>query len=266
MAALHPCPLACRDLLTPALASPLPPSPQVNASDTRGKADASVLKGVGGKLANAVKELSTNTAVSYDARGNRKKVGVWRVAAEAGRGEAGEAWLAWPAAGLAQGTMLPAAAVVCSWSVRGRCQPFPIIPHPPITAHRPPQLCLVMDEVDGMSAGDRGGVADLILVCVWVGVSVWWGGRGATCVCTAHRPLPRIAAPPCHRFCTPLSFQTRIPHRATLAPPRCLALTCALPLQTIKKSRVPIICICNDKYATKLKSLKGHCLELDYRK
>lgn len=26
------------------------------------------------------------------------------------------------------------------------------------------QLCLVMDEVDGMSAGDRGGVADLIQV------------------------------------------------------------------------------------------------------
>lgn len=25
------------------------------------------------------------------------------------------------------------------------------------------QLCLIMDEVDGMSAGDRGGVPDLIL-------------------------------------------------------------------------------------------------------
>jgi replication factor C subunit 1 len=46
----------------------------VNASDSRGKADSSVLKGVGGKLANAVKELSTNRAVSYDKQGNRKKV------------------------------------------------------------------------------------------------------------------------------------------------------------------------------------------------
>ncbi len=36
--------------------------------------------------------------------------------------------------------------------------------------------------------------------------------------------------------------------------------------QTIKKSRVPIICICNDKYMTKLKSLKNYCLELDFRK
>lgn len=34
-----------------------------------------MLKGVGGKLANAVKELSTNTAVSYDRQGRRKKVG-----------------------------------------------------------------------------------------------------------------------------------------------------------------------------------------------
>ena len=54
-----------------------------------------------------------------------------------------------------------------------------------------------MDEVDGMSAGDRGGVADLI--------------------------------------------------------------------QTIHKSKVPIVAICNDKYNQKLKSLRNHCLELEYR-
>lgn len=53
----------------------VPPATQVNASDTRGKSDASVLKGVGGKLANAVKELTTNRAVSYDQQGRRKKVG-----------------------------------------------------------------------------------------------------------------------------------------------------------------------------------------------
>jgi hypothetical protein len=34
-----------------------------------------VLKGVGGKLTNAVKELTTNRAVSYDKNGKRKKVG-----------------------------------------------------------------------------------------------------------------------------------------------------------------------------------------------
>ncbi len=54
-----------------------------------------------------------------------------------------------------------------------------------------------MDEVDGMSAGDRGGVADLIV--------------------------------------------------------------------TIARSKIPIIAICNDKYNQKLKSLRNHCLELEYR-
>ena len=29
---------------------------------------------------------------------------------------------------------------------------------------------------------------------------------------------------------------------------------------------MPIICICNDKYNQKLKSLRNHCLELDYRR
>lgn len=55
-----------------------------------------------------------------------------------------------------------------------------------------------MDEVDGMSAGDRGGVADLIA--------------------------------------------------------------------SIKISKIPIICICNDRYSQKLKSLVNHCLLLNYRK
>ena len=105
---------------------------EVNASDARGKADSSVLKGVSGKLANSIKELSTNASVQYDRAGQRRR------------------------------------------------------------------LCLIMDEVDGMSAGDRGGVADLI--------------------------------------------------------------------KTIHRSRIPIICICNDKYSQKLRSLRNHCLELDFRK
>lgn len=36
--------------------------------------------------------------------------------------------------------------------------------------------------------------------------------------------------------------------------------------QTIKASKVPIIAICNDKYSTKLKSLRNHTIELDFRK
>jgi len=58
--------------------------------------------------------------------------------------------------------------------------------------------CLVMDEVDGMSSGDRGGMAELI--------------------------------------------------------------------QIIKETRVPIICIANDGYDQKVKSLKNYCLELKFSK
>ncbi|KAG8372238.1 hypothetical protein BUALT_Bualt12G0045700 [Buddleja alternifolia] len=57
---------------------------------------------------------------------------------------------------------------------------------------------LTMDEVNGMSAGDRGGVADLIA--------------------------------------------------------------------GIKMSKIPIICICNDQYSQKLKSLVNYCLLLSFRK
>eukprot|EP01018_Ginkgo_biloba_P023733 Gb_23963 [translate_table: standard] len=55
-----------------------------------------------------------------------------------------------------------------------------------------------MDEVDGMSGGDRGGVSDLI--------------------------------------------------------------------NSIKISKIPIICICNDRYSQKLKSLVNYCLPLNFRK
>jgi replication factor C subunit 1 len=37
-------------------------------------------------------------------------------------------------------------------------------------------------------------------------------------------------------------------------------------VQTIHKTRVPIIAIANDKFSTKLRSLRNHCLELDFRK
>lgn len=61
-----------------------------------------------------------------------------------------------------------------------------------------PKTVLIMDEVDGMSAGDRGGVADLI--------------------------------------------------------------------SSIKISKIPIICICNDRYSQKLKSLVNYCLLLTFKK
>ena len=119
-----------------------------------------------------------------------------------------------------------------------------------------------MDEVDGMSAGDRGGVADLIQVRKGVGsggwgVCVWgrwgggggcWGGLAGTATAT------RCRAP--------------APHRAAAAAPSPAAphATPSPATQTIHKTKVPIICICNDKYNMKLKALRNHTLELDYRK
>ena len=57
---------------------------------------------------------------------------------------------------------------------------------------------LVMDEVDGMSAGDRGGMAELILL--------------------------------------------------------------------LKKTKTPIICICNDRSSPKVRSLANYCLDLRFRR
>lgn len=57
---------------------------------------------------------------------------------------------------------------------------------------------LIMDEVDGMSGSDRGGIAKLI--------------------------------------------------------------------QLLKKTKIPIICICNDRQSSKVRSLRNYCLELQFRK
>ncbi|XP_062171503.1 replication factor C subunit 1 isoform X2 [Alnus glutinosa] len=106
---------------------------EVNASDSRGKADAKIEKGIGGSNANSIKELVSNEALSSN-----------------------------------------------------------------MDRSKHPKTVLIMDEVDGMSAGDRGGIADLIA--------------------------------------------------------------------SIKISKIPIICICNDRYSQKLKSLVNYCLLLSFRK
>lgn len=106
---------------------------EVNASDSRGKADSKIEKGISGSTANSIKELVSNESLS----------------ANIGRSH-----------------------------------------------HQ--KTVLIMDEVDGMSAGDRGGVADLIA--------------------------------------------------------------------SIKISKIPIICICNDRYSQKLKSLVNYCLPIVFRK
>ncbi len=47
---------------------------EVNASDTRNKADASALKGVAGKLANGLRELTTNKCLTKGTDGRPKRV------------------------------------------------------------------------------------------------------------------------------------------------------------------------------------------------
>lgn len=106
---------------------------EVNASDSRGKADVKISKGIGGSNANSIKELVSNEALSAN-----------------------------------------------------------------MDRSKHPKTVLIMDEVDGMSAGDRGGIADLIA--------------------------------------------------------------------SIKISKIPIICICNDRYSQKLKSLVNYCSDLRFRK
>ncbi|CAN6440014.1 unnamed protein product [Victoria cruziana] len=106
---------------------------EVNASDSRGKSDSKIAKGIGGSTSNSTKELVSNASLSVSIGRTKKTKSV-----------------------------------------------------------------LIMDEVDGMSAGDRGGVADLIA--------------------------------------------------------------------SIKIAKIPIICICNDRYSQKLKSLINYCLPLNFRK
>ncbi len=64
--------------------------------------------------------------------------------------------------------------------------------------HKKTLRCIIMDEVDGMGAGDRSGMAELI--------------------------------------------------------------------QMIKKSKVPIICICNDRQSQKMKSLLPYCMDLRFKR
>lgn len=60
------------------------------------------------------------------------------------------------------------------------------------------KILLIMDEVDGMSSGDRGGMAELI--------------------------------------------------------------------SYLKKTKIPIICICNDRSSIKVRSLANYCLDIRFRR
>lgn len=67
-----------------------------------------------------------------------------------------------------------------------------------LMGNRTEKTLIIMDEVDGMSSGDRGGITAII--------------------------------------------------------------------DMIKKTKVPIICICNDRQAQKIKSLAGHCHDIKFHK
>ena len=123
-----------------------------------------------------------------------------------------------------------------------------------------------------MSAGDRGGVGDLIAVRVggwdravlavrdgW-GQEVGWRIR-APALEEGHGLQPTGRAMECKAGPTQHAGPAR--HRHMIAAPS-PPIPCSQ--QTIKASKVPIIAICNDKYSTKLKSLRNHTIELDFRK
>ena len=112
-----------------------------------------------------------------------------------------------------------------------------------------------------MSAGDRGGVADLIQASSPAVGRVLLRARCTLCLlytvrlCIAPTPALGMDRPP---LATCLLWQ-RPPHapasRSAACPfrsPPPIPVS-ALRLQTIHKSKIPIIAICNDKYSMKLR-------------
>ncbi len=194
---------------------------EVNASDTRNKSDKSALKGIGGKLSNGIRELATNTAISTGPDGKPSRVRCAEQEAPAWRGSSCSKpcftapthirltahcfykqvpcplWPAFSSLMVFSLRTYIASTYINEIKSLNTRRPPPVVQTPASNPGLWLQVCLVMDEVDGMSGGDRGGVQDLI--------------------------------------------------------------------ESIKRSRVPIVAICNDKYHQKLRSLRNHCLELEYR-
>ena len=110
---------------------------EVNASDSRGKADSDVRGGIAGKLSNALRELATNRTL-----GGCGGSGAGGFFGTGGASAASAAAATAATAGKGKGK---AAAAVSPTKSRER-------------------VCIIMDEVDGMSAGDRGGVSELVAV------------------------------------------------------------------------------------------------------
>lgn len=139
---------------------------------------------------------------------------------------------------------------------------------------------LIMDEVDGMSgAGDvtplrsRHGVGWSTLgrrrEVLQLRRPVWRqrrrvGGRTA-CPARARNDMGQFRSG-CRRHgscsCGARSTQTQFAARCTGGDRGGVSDLIA----NIKLSKMPIICICNDKYKQSLKSLKNHCLELGWNK
>ena len=107
---------------------------EVNASDSRGKADSDVRGGIAGKLSNALRELATNRTLG--GCGGSSAGGFFGSGTSAGASAAVTA---------GKGGKGKAAAALSPAKTRER-------------------VCIIMDEVDGMSAGDRGGVSELVAV------------------------------------------------------------------------------------------------------
>lgn len=109
---------------------------------------------------------------------------------------------------------------------------------------------LVMDEVDGMS-GDISGL----------NVVATLDEQGA-CACAAMVALEACMWRWC---CTPKRDKPK-------AMSACRSHAggdrggVADLIASIKISKMPIVCVCNDKYKQSMRSLRNHCIELDWRK
>eukprot|EP00953_Heterococcus_sp_UTEX-ZZ885_P001353 1243-Heterococcus_DN1.PRE.1 len=115
------------------------------------------------------------------------------------------------------------------------------------SAVKPQGRVIIMDEVDGMGAGDRGGkLVDAL-------------HSAAT-----YKKFTMLAARSLYKVCAPMytCSVARVTENVGVGSRNAMAELILL----IKKSKVPIICICNDRQSTKVKSLAGYCLDLKFRR
>jgi hypothetical protein len=122
----------------------------------------------------------------------------------------------------------------------------------------PRKSVLIMDEIDGMSSGDRGGIAELIREMRYTKVSTFT----LSLILHNNQHQQHLA----HlSFTHSLTLSLSLTHSLSLFIlmhffPLSFTRFCASFLQR------PIICICNDRYSPKVRSLVSHCKDIRFRR